>query len=187
MPAIKWLRQRVFRSTVMEGFLNPTEILRQLDLRDYWIAADFGCGSGGWVIPLAKRLKEGKVYAIDVLEEQLSVLGAKINSEKIFNIQTIKANVEKGSSLAQNSIDLVIMTNLLFQTEDKKSVLEEGKRVLKSGGKLLVIDWNMGTALGPKEGRISADEIKRMAQGLELKLEKEFEAGMYHYGLVFAK
>ena len=47
------------------------------------IAADFGCGSGGWAIPLAKKLEEGKVYAIDILEEPLSALRARAKLEKI--------------------------------------------------------------------------------------------------------
>ena len=65
----------------MEGFLNPSEVLESLELRKDMIAADFGCGSGGWVIPLAKKLEEGKVFAIDILEEPLSALRAKIKLE----------------------------------------------------------------------------------------------------------
>ncbi|PIR01716.1 MAG: hypothetical protein COV63_03220, partial [Candidatus Nealsonbacteria bacterium CG11_big_fil_rev_8_21_14_0_20_37_68] len=95
---------------------------------------------GGWVLPLAKKLSEGKVYAIDVLPEPISVLEARMKSEKIFNIQTIQSDIEskKGSTLALSSLDLVLMTNLLFQVEDKKRVLGEGKRVLREGGKVLV-------------------------------------------------
>ena len=151
------------------------------------VAADFGSGSGGWAIPLAKKLEEGKVYAIDILEEPLSALRAKTKLEKIFNIETIKSDVEKGSKLFNESCDFVLMTNLLFQCEDKKKVIEEGKRVLKPGGKILVVDWKLDASLGPKESRVSAEEVKKIAKELDLKLEKEFEAGSYHYGLVFLK
>ena len=47
-------------------FLNPQEVLNHLELEGDMVAADFGSGSGGWAIPLAKRLKFGKVYAIDI-------------------------------------------------------------------------------------------------------------------------
>jgi len=151
------------------------------------IAADFGSGSGGWAFPLAKKLEEGKVYAIDILEEPLSALRAKAKLEKIFNIETIKSNVEKGSKLFNESCDLVLMTNLLFECEDKKKVIEEGKRVLKPGGKILVVDWKLDAPLGPKESRVSTEEVKKIAEEIYLKLEKEFEAGSYHYGLVFTK
>ena len=103
----------------MPDFLNPSEVLKKLKLRKNIIAADFGSGSGGWAIPLAKILEEGKVYAIDILEEPLSALRAKVKIEKLFNIETRKANVEKGITLLSNSCHLILMTNLLFECENK--------------------------------------------------------------------
>ncbi len=104
----------------MISFLNPEEVLKQLKLQEEMQAADFGCGSGGWVIPLAKKLEGGKVYAVDILEEPLSVLRAKINLGRITNIQIIRADVEKGVNIFEESLDLVLITNLLFEVEDKK-------------------------------------------------------------------
>lgn len=173
----------------MEGFLNPEEVLNQLELREDMTAADFGSGAGGWALPLAKRLNEGKVYAIDILEEPLSALESKTQHEKIPNIQTILSDIEReeGSKLPDGSCDLVLMTNLLFQVEDKRVVMEEGKRVLKSNGKILVVDWRLESPLGPEKGRISVQEVKKIAEELGLKLKKEFPAGTYHYGLVLEK
>jgi ubiquinone/menaquinone biosynthesis C-methylase UbiE len=167
-------------------FLNPSKILRELDLKVDMVAADFGCGSGGWAIPLAKILEDGKVFAVDILEEPLSVLKSKIKREKIFNIETVKNDVEKGTRLLSETCDLVLMTNLLFESEDKKKVLEEGKRVLKRGGKILVVDWKKDSPLGPKE-KVSPEEIKKLAEEIGLKLEKEFEAGLHHYGILFTR
>ncbi len=171
----------------MEGFLDPNEVLKQLKLEEGMTAADFGSGSGGWVIPLAKQLDWGKVYAIDILEEPLSALRAKIKLEKIANIQIIKADVEKGIELFEESCDLVLMTNLLFEVEDKKKVLEEGKRVLRKGGRILVVDWKKEAPLGPKEGRVLPEEVKEIALDLNLRIEKEFDASLYHYGIILVK
>ena len=173
----------------MEGFVNPQEVLNQLKLEGDIIAADFGSGSGGWTIPLAKRLKFGKVYAIDILAEPLFALKSKAEIEKVYNIETIRSNVEgkQGSKLPDAFCHLVLATNLLFEAEDKKQILAEAKRVLKKKGKILVVDWLPEAPQGPKEGRISAEEVKREAKDLNLKLEKEFPAGVYHYGLVFIK
>jgi len=172
-----------------QGFLNPAEVLKQLKLKKGMIAADFGCGSGGWVIPLAKILEEGKIYAIDILEEPLSALKGRAKLEKILNVETIRSNVEakNGSKLSDNSCDLVLMTNLLFECDDKKIVLEEGKRVLKPGGRILVVDWIKDNPLTPEIEWVDFEEIKKIAKELDLKLEKEFEAGLYHWGLIFVK
>ena len=168
-------------------FIDPEEVLKQLKLKKGMVAADFGCGSGGWALPLAKKLEEGKIYAIDILEEPLSALRAKIKLGKILNIEVIKSDVEKTSRLHPESCDLVLMTNLLFQCQDKKSALEEGKRVLKPGGKILVVDWKEETPLGPKGERVSPEEVKALAKELNLKVEKEFEAGLYHWALILVK
>ena len=170
----------------MEGFLNPTDVLKQLELHKDMVAADFGCGSGGWVIPLAKILEDGKVYAIDILEEPLSALRAKTKLEKILNIEVIKSDIEKTSRLLENSCDLVLMTNLLFEVADIKKVLEEGKRVLKTGGKTLVVDWKEESKIGPGE-KVSLKEVKKIAEEIGLESEKEFEASPYHWGLIFTK
>jgi len=171
----------------MIGFLNPNDILKQLNLKESMTVADLGCGSGGWVIPLAKKLEGGKVYAIDILEEPLSALKAKANLEKLTNIQSIVADVEKGVDIWEESCDWVLMSNLLFQCEDKKKVLQEAKRILKKRGKILVVDWKVEAAMGPKEGRVSPEEVKKIAETLDLKTEKELDAGTYHYGLILVK
>ena len=173
----------------MEGFLNPKEILKQLDLKKEMTAADFGSGSGGWAIPLAKILKDGKVYAIDILEEPLSALKSKTGIEGIDNIETIRSNVEgkNGLKLKDNSLDLVLMTNLLFEAKDKKRAISEAKRVINKTGEILVVDWKPDSSIGPKKNKVSAKEVKKLFKDFDLKLEKEFEAGDYHYGLVFTK
>lgn len=162
----------------MTSFLNPQEVLKKLNLKSSMTAADFGCGSGGWVLPLAQILEDGKVYGLDILEEPLSALRSKAKTQRSSNVVSLKADVEKGTTLLSNSCDLVLMTNLLFQVDDKKAVLAEGQRVLKKGAKLLLVDWKR---------EISPDTIKKIAQSVNLKLVKEFSAGLYHWGIIFQK
>ena len=108
---------------------------------------------------------------------------------KINNIKPIKADLEQGpgSSIQSNLLDLVLLTNLLFQIKDKKAIIEEAKRVLRTGGRLLVVDWKKDSPLGPKEGRIEPLEVKELAQSSGFVFDKELVAGSYHYGLVFLK
>jgi ubiquinone/menaquinone biosynthesis C-methylase UbiE len=170
-------------------FLNPEKVLDQLDLSPNMIAADFGSGAGGWALPLAKRLKEGKVFAIDIQKEPLSALEGKAKAGRIFNIQTIVSDLEekKGSKLGDNFVDLVLMTNLLFQLDDIKKVLEEGKRVLKKGGKILIVDWIKDNPLTPEIEWVDFERVKTIAKEIGLKMEKEFKTGTYHHSLILIK
>ena len=173
----------------MPKFVNPIEVLDKLNLKDDMIVADFGCGSGGWVIPLAKKLEQGIIYAIDVQEEMLSALESKLKVENIQNVRKILSNIEdnKDLKLSPLSCDLILMTNLLFQVEDKKQVFKQANRILKQKGKVLVVDWNKDTVLSPDQKSVSQDEVKKIAQEFDLELKKEFSAGDYHYALVFEK
>ncbi len=171
----------------MQGFLNPSEVLKYLKLKDDITAVDFGSGSGHWVIPLAKKLPKAKVYAVDILAEPLAVLKSNIDSEEILNIQITQGNVEnkEGSALPSDSVNLVLMTNLLFQSARKKEIFNEAKRVLKKRGKILVVDWQPDIPQGPASGRVSPKEIKEIAKKSGFKPEKEFAAGKFHYALLF--
>ena len=173
----------------MEGFLSPEEILNNLETREDMTAVEFGCGSGIFTLALAKRLKQGRVYGLDIQEEKLSALKNKALLEKLKNVVTIHCDLETkdGSTLHGNSVDIVLIPNVLFQTEDKHAIIEEGKRVLKQGGQLLIIDWQKSSLLAPNQGTISSDEIKKITESAELVFKKEFSAGEHHFALLFNK
>ena len=173
----------------MGDFLNPSEVLKKLRLRKDMVVADFGSGSGNWTIALAKIIEDGLVYAIDILKEPLSALQGRAKLEKIENIKTICSNLEEkeGSHLPDNSVDLVLINNLLFQSENKNAILKEAKRILKNQGKVLVIDWKKEAPLIDKASKVLPEKIKEMATNLGFQIEEEFEAGLYHWGLILVK
>jgi len=170
-------------------FINPEKILDQLELREDMTACEFGCGSGIFSIALAKRLKKGRVYGLDILEEKLSAFKSRAQLEGVSNVETILADIEKigGSKLGDNSLDLVLIPNVLFENEDKRVIIEEAKRITRPRGEILILDWKKKSPLGPKKGRISAEEVKTIASSLNLTFKKEIEAGEYHYCLLFTK
>jgi ubiquinone/menaquinone biosynthesis C-methylase UbiE len=173
----------------MADFLNINDIVSRLDLKESMNAAEFGCGSADFAIALAKKIGKGKVYALDIQEEKLSALKSKLALQKINNVFAILCDLEEpeGSTLQSNYLDVVVIPNLLFQAENKNAILQEAKRILKSGGQLLVVDWLQESLFNAKENLISPDEVKKMAKELGFSLKKEFESGSYHYVLLFTK
>lgn len=172
------------------GFLQPEKILEQIDISDNMTVADFGCGHGYFSIPLAKIVNQGKVYALDVVEEALQAVESKTELEKISNVETIHCNLEilGGSKLNDNSIDLVILSNILFQSQKKTEIIQEAKRVLKENGQLVLIEWIEGVPLAPKEGwLISKEKAQQLVEAEGLALDKELEIDDQHYGIVFKR
>jgi|SRR3989344_5460984 len=170
-------------------FLSVEDVLMNLEMKDSMLAAEFGCGSAAFATSLAKKLRRGRVYALDIQEAKLSALKSRLEVEKIGNVTTILCDLEKpkGSTLKDGIIDMVLIPNVLFQSENKGDIINEAKRVLRIGGQLLIIDWAKKTPFSPKSGVPSPEEIKSIAEGLGLSLKKEFMAGDYHYGLLFIK
>ncbi len=162
------------------GFLNPEKVLGEISLEGKSKIADFGCGSGGWSIPLAKAIKEGQIYAIDILEEPLSALKSKAETERAYNIRCIRADLEKDSTLRDNSIDLVLLSNILFQAEDRKKMLKEASRVLRENGELLVVDWLEGTNVNPQE-------VENETEEAGFTKVKKIDAGVRHFAYLYKK
>ena len=154
--------------------------------------ADFGCGSGHWVIPLAKQIgSQGKIYAVDIQKEALEAVRSQAKLEHIDSIETIWADLELpgATKLKDGIIDLIIIANILFQAENKTNVLQEALRILKPSGRLMLVEWDMSqTIAGPSmANRIPRQEVETLLAKVGFIFEKEFSAGSQHYGLLFRK
>ena len=173
----------------MADFLKVSEVLNHLEIRKDMVAAEFGCGLAEFAILLAKKMPSGRVYALDIQEEKLSVLKSRLLAEKVQNVTSLLCDLEalRGSTLPDESLDIVLIPNILFQAENKYAIIEEATRVLKLNGQMLVIDWLAGGPFSPKKGLIASWELKEMAEGLKLSFKKEFSAGDYHFALLFVK
>lgn len=174
------------------GFLNPQKILNGLEIAAPARIADFGCGHGYFTIPLARAVgQEGLVFAIDILQDALNEVKARAEQVSLANIQTIRSNLEipGGSKVPDRSCDMVFLANILFQSRQKTAIIKEAARVLKNGGRLVMIDWQPHVkGLTTDSGwRISKDEAQALAQAENFSFEREFDAGKYHWGLIFRK
>jgi len=174
------------------SFINPLKVLIQLAISSGSQIADFGCGHGFFTLPAAKIVGEnGRVWAIDVLSEALEAVRSRAEIEGIKNIEIIRGNLEKlgGSKIPDSAADVVLLHNVLFQSQKKNEILKEAHRVLKPGGFLDIIDWLPEKAsFGPQEGwRLSVEEAKKIAAEEGFDFFNNFDAGEYHFGLIFVK
>lgn len=151
------------------------------------MAVDLGCGSGEWTIPLAEMLENGKVYAVDLLEEPLSVVKSKARDKGLKNIELVRSDIEGLiPRLLSNSLDLVLMTNMLFQIKNRKAVFDEACRVLKPQGRVLIIEWKENATIGPPQ-KVTKGDLEKLAAESGFSLVNEFNSGNFHYGLVLKK
>jgi ubiquinone/menaquinone biosynthesis C-methylase UbiE len=121
----------------------------------------------------------------------LSEINKRIKQENIANIQTVWSNLEifNATKIESGSLDAVFLINTLYQSHKRVEIMREAIRMLKKGGKLLVVDWkNLASPFGPPaEERVKIDLLKIGGKKLGLEIEDEFDAGQYHYGILFTK
>lgn len=165
-------------------FLNPDSILDRIGLEREMVLADLGCGTGFFTIPASLRVK--KVYALDVQREMLDILQDKIKKQKLANIETILSE-ESSIPLPDSSVDVLLMANVFHELEDRSAILEEGKRILSSRGKLAIVDWKkIEMDFGPPvEERLAEEEVISICEDSSFEFAERSDAGPYNYLLVF--
>jgi ubiquinone/menaquinone biosynthesis C-methylase UbiE len=164
---------------------DPEEILKSVGTKPDLIAADLGCGSGFFTVPLSRKVR--RVYAIDIQKEMLDFLKEKVERLKIKNVELLLSK-EDEIPLEDESLDLLISINTLHEFGNKKRMIEEINRVLKYNGDALIVDFKKeDTRFGPPVAiRISKDSA---IDFFEKKGFVTLQARMlsYHYLLVFRK
>jgi len=171
-------------------FSSPRENVLQLGLREGMKVGDFGSGSGHYTKVAAAIVGHGgRVYAIDVQEDVLKHL--KLNSHEHHQriIETVWGDIEKlgGTHLKEASLDAVILANTLFQVDNRVGLLSEIRRVLKPGGKFMLIDWaGSYGGMGPTPERVVTEhDAEALFINGGFHKVKSFRAGPHHYGVIF--
>lgn len=174
------------------SFLNPTQVLESAQLHEGMKVADLGAGSGFFTRAAARIVGEsGVVWAVDVHRDMLPRLKNLAHAEDLHNVEVIHGDIEHmgGSNLPAEQFDFCILSNVLFATEHKKMAAAEIKRLLKNGGRALVIDWSASFGgLGPhKDHVITARAARQMFEEAGLAWVSDISAGTYHWGFIVRK
>lgn len=174
------------------GFVIPENVVTHFHLREGDRIGDFGAGSGHFTRPLSKAVgSEGRVFAIDIQKQLVENIATMARSEHLKNVEVLWGDIEAegGIKLTDGTLDAGVLSNTLFQIEDKQTSLNEMARVLRKGGKFFVIDWSESFGnMGPvSDSIVSEEDAKKILTECGFSFERAFEAGEHHYGLAFRR
>jgi len=118
--------------------LKPDILLQRLGAPPGSTILDLGCGNGFFTFPAAVAMGEGMVIAADTSEHMLALLNRRDPPE---NVQVLKVEEVK-MDVDTHSVDAAVLFFLYHEFESPAENLKELKRVLKQGGKLMLLDWD---------------------------------------------
>ena len=140
------------------------------------VILDYGCGIGFNTISAAEIVgKEGMVYALDIHPLAIKSVEKKIREKGLKNIKTILSGLDTG--LPDESVDIVILYNVLPMVKDRPALIKELYRVLKPGG-VLSAKSGLIVNLYSREKMRTKDLEKLMIDNDPLKLERRI--GEFH-------
>jgi ubiquinone/menaquinone biosynthesis C-methylase UbiE len=120
----------------VRDFLRPRiDILKEAGIESGFSVLDFGCGPGGYIVPLAELVgRSGKINALDVHPLAIRVVKRIATRKGIKNIATVESDCSTG--LPDNSVDVVLLYDVFHDLARPDDVLRELHRILKPGGRL---------------------------------------------------
>ena len=136
-----WAKE--FDDPARDAWQKPDEILDALHLEGTSRVADLGAGTGYFSVRIAKRVPEGKLFAVDIEPDMLRYLRERAHHEHLDVIVPILASVD-----TYHNID------------NRIAYFAKLKAPLRPNGRLAIVDFKADSPDGPPpEHRVSPEKV----------------------------
>lgn len=130
------------------------------------VVADIGAGTGYFSFPVARRVPEGRVLAVDVQPEMLELLRERQAELAIDNVETVLGTATD-PGLAPASVDLAFIVDAYHEFSHPREMGQGLLRALKPGGLLVLVEYRAEDPWVP---------IKTLHKMSEAQVRRELEA-----------
>ncbi len=123
-------------------YLASTEaaILKQLKLKGNETIVDAGCGTGSLIAALREKKKHrGKILGFDITPAMLDLAEARLSKDRFNKTLQLELAHCENFSAKNNSVDIVLCSNVFNHLPHPEKALHEFRRVLKKNGKLILV------------------------------------------------
>ncbi len=138
--------------------------IKNLPITENSVVADIGAGSGYYAFKIAKKVKQGQVFAVDIQPEMLAMIDKKIKSQKIQNVFPVLGN-EQSPQLPKDTLDLAIMVDVYHELAYPHEMMTALYQSLKKGGKVVLLEYRAedpNVPIKPSHKMTSAQAQKEM-------------------------
>ncbi len=151
--------------------LRPVQVIKEVaGVKPGMTCVDFGSGTGIFAFPMSEAVgAAGLVYAVDNSANMLELIKSKGLPA---NIRLVQADAA-ATGLHDECADLCLCVLILHEVDSPERVILEARRVLKPGGKIVIIEWKMDSDWGPPRSvRISGETIKQLLENAGIEFDE---------------
>jgi SAM-dependent methyltransferase len=152
-------------------------LIKNLPLRPDSVVADIGAGTGYFSFPIAERVPQGKVLAVDIQPEMLAIIRARQADGAPANVEPVLGAVAD-VRLPPDSVDLILMVDAYHEFEYPFEMGRSMASALKPGGQLVLIEYRAEDRAVPIKPLHKMSErqakIEMAALGLEWVRTEDF-------------
>ncbi len=167
-----------------ERLLPPDRIIDAMEVHGQEDVIDIGAGPGFFALPMARRT-QGTVYAVDLSPEMLAMLSERARQAGLDHVQVVEATADQ-LPLPDESVDRALMAFVLHEVPDQAAALREVHRVLRPGGKFLLLEWDKRPMdMGPPvEERLALDVSEAALRSAGFDILHRIFPNDVHYGIL---
>lgn len=135
--------------TTREKEESCSELLKALNVQPGQVVCDIGCGNGFYTLKLAELVgEEGKVLAVDIQPEMLTLLRERAKAENVSNVEPILSSVID-PGLPANGVDLILLVDVYHEFSHPEHMLQELRKSLAPGGRIALVEYREEDPLVP--------------------------------------
>lgn len=167
--------------------VDKDTVLSELRLNENTAVLDMASGAGNYSLVIAEAMGgNGMVYAVDLWKEGIEELNRRQAALDLKNIEAAVADVSQEIPLQDGSIDVCLIATAfhdLVEDGTGDGALTEAARVLKSGGRLVMVEFKKidGPPGPPRHIRLAPEELDELVLPFGFVKEHTLEAGDYTY------
>lgn len=130
------------------------------------VVADIGAGTGYFSFPIAERVPDGRVLAVDVQQEMLDIIESRMANGAPANVETV-LGTQQDPGLPEAAVDLILIVDAYHEFSHPLEMGHAMARALKPGGQLILIEYR---------GEDPTVPIKRLHKMTEAQAKREMAA-----------